>query len=181
MWQNAVRKAARSAAEKEAAIDVYDASPPRTISFNYLWEHVRAVAALADKLGQILEADLEVLEAAAWLHDVTKVDGEQHAATAAEFARQLLTKTDFPKNKIDQVARTIADHVGLWRDKPLSNLHSQILWDADKLSKLGLTFSVHLTGMVAAGNKPTSTRELIISALESSRQKKTIQCLHTQP
>ena len=86
-------------------------------SFNYRWEHVTNVVTLALKLADLVGADREVVEAAAWLHDVTKRDGESHATSGAIFARDFLPQTDFPPEKIDVVARAIADHKGTGIDQ----------------------------------------------------------------
>ena len=103
------------------------------VSFNYRWEHVTAVVALALRLAELTRADAETVEAAAWLHDVCKFShGEQHPQAGAAFARDFLPTTDFPPDKIEAVAAAVADHMGLWRDEPLTVLESQVLWDADK-------------------------------------------------
>ena len=61
---------------------------PRTSkpSFNYRWEHVTTVVTLSLKLADLVGADREIVEAAAWLHDVTKPDGKKHARIGAAFA-----------------------------------------------------------------------------------------------
>jgi len=99
-------------------------------------------------MGQQLGADIDVLEAAAWLHDIVKSHSTQpsqvpDATLAAEEARNILFGTDFPKSKIDAVYQAIIVHEGLFRDRPLEQLESAILWDADKLSKLGAIYLVH--------------------------------------
>lgn len=131
-------------------------------SFDYRWEHVNAVVTLAMRLGELMEADAEIVEAAAWLHDVCKwTHGEDHAAAGAVFARDFLPQTDFPREKIEAVAEAIADHQGLWRDEPLTVLESQVLWDADKLSKLGLTAVIQWTGRALAGDQSRTVAELM--------------------
>lgn len=140
-----------------------------------------AVVALAVKLAELTGADLEVVEAAAWLHDVRKDAKDKHPEKGAAFARSLLSKTDFPKKKIEQVARTIEDHMGLWRDEPLSELESKVLWDADKLAKIGLTAAFHWTGWALAGTKLRGMRDLIDRAKTVDWQHKTVASMHTKP
>ncbi|GMQ78396.1 MAG: hypothetical protein BMS9Abin02_0903 [Anaerolineae bacterium] len=180
-WRDAAIIAMRSAADTEQDEKGHDSIPRESSTYNYRWEHVTAVVALALKLAHILDADVEVVEAAAWLHDVTKVDGECHAETGAVFAKDFLTGTDFPQEKIDEVAQAIADHKGLWRETPLTNLSSQILWDADKLSKLGLTAVIHWTSMILTGEQPVSTSDLISLQRNLEWQQKTVKSLHTRP
>src|SRR5690606_7903429 len=117
------------------------------VSFNYRWEHVTTVVTLALRLAELTGADAEIVEAAAWLHDVCKyTDGSRHPIAGADFARTFLPTTDFPPDKVEAVAAAIADHMGLWRDEPLAVLEAQVLWDADKLAKIGLTAVFHWAG-----------------------------------
>lgn len=121
-----------------------DEEPP----FNYRLEHLKAVVCIAEGLASKLGADLEVVRAAAWLHDLAKeavaeMVEDDHGVKGAEEARKILRRTDFPKEKIDAVCRAIAEHVGLYREDPLEPLEAAILWDADKLAKLGAISLVH--------------------------------------
>lgn len=176
-WRRAVREMMRKATEQEALDRFGDITP----SFNYRWEHVTAVVTLALKLAHLTGADTEIVEAAAWLHDVRKDAGGDHAHEGAQFARQFLPQTNFPPEKIEGVARAIADHMGLWREKPLTNLESMVLWDADKLAKLGLTAAFHWTGWGLAGNDPQTMAELIARGKENEWQQKTVASMHTVP
>ncbi len=180
-WRDAAISTMRSAADTELDEHSRGSIPGVSASYNYRWEHVTTVVALALKLARILDADKEVVEAAAWLHDATKVDGESHAETGAEFARAFLTGTDYPREKIDEVAQAIADHTGLWRETPLTNLSSQILWDADKLSKLGLTAVIHWSSMILNSVQPITTSGLIALQRNLAWQQKTVESFHTKP
>ena len=152
------------------------------VSFNYRWEHVTAVVALALRLAALTGADAETVEAAAWLHDVCKFShGEQHPQAGAAFARDFLPTTDFPPDKIDAVAAAIADHMGLWRDEPLTLLESQVLWDADKLAKIGLTAVFHWTGGALAGHKMHTLERLIHRARANDWLPRTVASMHTAP
>ena len=91
---------------------------------------------------------MEVLTAAVWLHDIVtthslEVGGISDAEAAADEARRFLVTTDFPPDKIDAVAAAIRVHEGLHLERPLEQLEAAVLWDADKLSKLGATYLVH--------------------------------------
>lgn len=181
-WRKAVKKAMREATLKEA-VERYDTRKP---SFNYRWEHVTAVVTLAIKLAELTGADRDIVEAAAWLHDVRKKAGGDHPEEGAKFARKLLPKTDFPPEKIERVAQAIADHMGLWRGHPfpeesLTNLESAVLWDADKLAKIGLTAVFHWVGGDLARGKPKSTQDLITDGKSVDWHPKTVASLHTEP
>ena len=176
-WRKAVQKAMRKATEEEA-LERYGTREPL---FDYRWEHVKAVVTLALRLADLTGADREVIEAAGWLHDICKGEGENHPEEGARFARRFLPKTDFPPQKIDRVARAIENHMGLWRDEPLKDLESQVLWDADKLAKTGLTAAFHWTGGTLANGKPQNTEDLIANGREADWQEKTVASMHTEP
>jgi uncharacterized protein len=172
-----VEEAMREATEVEALARFGKRKPV----FNYRWEHVTAVVTLAAKLAELTGADEEVVVAAAWLHDVRKETKEKHPQEGAKFARKLLVKTDFPPKKIERVAQAIEDHMGLWLDEPLTNLESQVLWDADKLAKIGLTAVFHFSGSTLAKGKPTTTLDLIADGRDADWQVKTVASMHTEP
>ena len=80
------------------------------------------------------------------------------------------------------VATVIADHMGLWLDEPLHSLESQVLWDADKLAKIGYTAAFHWTGNVLSkGKKPYTTRDLVANGRNADWQRKTVESMHTEP
>lgn len=176
-WRKAVRQAMLKAANNESR----KKGVGRRRSFNYRWEHVKSVVSLAVKLAELVDADVEIVEAAAWLHDVAKTDGNGHARAGARFARNFLAETDFPPKKIAPVAQAIDQHVGLWLDEPLSDLEAMVLWDADKLTKLGMTAAVHFTGFFMARTKSLTTLDLIQRAKDVDWQKKTVKSMHTKP
>ncbi|MFQ5399752.1 MAG: HD domain-containing protein [Anaerolineae bacterium] len=176
-WRKAVKRAMREATEREALARYSNGEH----SFNYRWEHVKAVVTLAVKLAQLVGADVEVVEAAAWLHDVRKEKKDEHPKEGAQFARALLPQTDFPPEKIEHVAKAIENHMGLWRDEPLTDLESMVLWDADKLAKIGLTAAFHWTGGALAGSTKHQMSDLIARARDAGWQRKTVASMHTKP
>jgi uncharacterized protein len=181
-WRKAVKKAMRRATLKESSARYDTVKPP----FNYRWEHVKAVVQLALKLAELTGADQEIVEASAWLHDVRKGAGGDHPKEGAKYARKLLPKTDFPAEKIEAVAEAIADHMGLWRgdpfpEGPLTNLESAVLWDADKLAKIGLTAAFHWVGLSFAKGQSQVTEDFIKNGRKADWQTKTVASMHTEP
>jgi uncharacterized protein len=176
-WRLAVQTAMQRAAHEEN-LQKYGTEQP---VYDYRWEHVTTVVTLAQKLARLVGADEDVIEAAAWLHDIAKIEGEIHAASGADFARIYLAQTDFPPEKIEAVCQAIAEHQGLWRDEPLTGLESMVLWDADKLSKIGLTAAFQWTGMAMTGQDPISTAEIIENNRSIAWQEKTVASMHTEP
>jgi uncharacterized protein len=146
-WVETIRNIAKERATAES-LELWDQQPGESPRFNYRWEHLQAVAKLCDWLGRDLGADMEVLTAAVWLHDTVKshtleLPEVSDAEVAAEEARRVLLNTDFPRSKVDSVCDAIRVHEGLHKDSRIEQLEAAILWDADKLSKLGATHLVH--------------------------------------
>jgi uncharacterized protein len=192
-WREAVRSAALAAASAETAQEARSqaataGSPERRehdIPFNYRWEHVQAVVRLAVRLADLTGADREIVEAAAWLHDIAKGQSENHAKDGAVAARRILAETDFPPGKIDAVADAIAKHRGLWIAEPVEPLEAAVLWDADKLSKLGATAVLHFVGylmMVGKGTTAQLLKELPGDGwIKPDWQEDTVRSFHTAP
>jgi uncharacterized protein len=155
-WREEIQSAARKAALVEDRERWGGDHPP----FHYRWEHVQAVVRLALRLAEHTGADREVCEAAAWLHDVAKNGSLDHGRDGATAARHILSGTDFPAEKVDLVADAIGKHVGLSHDEPVEPLEAAVLWDADKLSKLGATVVLHGVGYLLA-KKVGETGQLI--------------------
>jgi uncharacterized protein len=176
-WRLAVQTAMREATEQE----ILNRYGSLDVSFNYRWEHVISVVSLAKKLAQLTGADSEIVEAAAWLHDIRKMSGNSHAVEGAEFASIFLKDTNFPPEKIGRVAQAISEHLGLWREEPLTNLESMVLWDADKLAKIGLTAVFHWLGGSLAGNEIKDIRTLINDMKQVDWQEKTVASMHSEP
>ena len=102
------------------------------------FDHVLRVLALAERLAREEGADLEIVQAAALLHDVARGQGDRlvtdHAQAGAEVARQVLA--DQPPQKVEAVAHAIAAHRFRSGPQPQS-LEAKVLHDADKLDAIG--------------------------------------------
>ena len=150
------------------------------VAFNYRWEHVQAAVRLAIRLAELTGADREIVEAAAWLHDVAKPHSRSHGQDGALAAHQILVQTDFPPEKIDAVADAIAKHVGLFTDESLEPIEAAVVWDADKLSKLGATAVLHFIGYMVMVGKAT-TAGWLERLSNVPWQERTATSFHTPP
>ncbi len=176
-WRETVRQLMYQSALEEAQRKCNCETP----SFLYRWEHVLAVVKAGVRLAHLTGADVEVVEAAAWLHDIAKEAKDDHPRLGAAIARKVLPQTDFPPDKIEAVACAIEEHMGLWLDTPLQRLESQVLWDADKLTKIGVTAAIHwLAGSVAA-NKQHTTEDMVAEHQLAEWRSKTVASMHTEP
>jgi uncharacterized protein len=174
------RQTVRAAAQEAAVVDDRERWGDARTSFAYRWEHVQAVARLAVRLAERTGADPQVCEVAAWLHDVAKPHSTDHGRDGAAIARRILTGTNFPPDKVDRVADAIAKHVGLTLDAPVEPLEAAVLWDADKLTKLGATIVLHGLGYLLAEGKST-TEALIVELGVEDWGAEIVESLNTAP
>ncbi|WP_306589742.1 HD domain-containing protein [Geothrix sp. 21YS21S-4] len=133
--------------------------------FNYRFEHTYAAVLLARWLAPATGADAEVVECAAWLHDVVKRlkdpgAKDTHAQDASAEVEGILAGTDFPSAKIPAVRHAIEHHVGLRLTKRLEPLETACLWDCDKLSKVGAASLIHF-GCISGAFQPITTAEIL--------------------
>lgn len=122
------------------------------------FDHVQRVMAMAEQLGAELGADLELLQAAALLHDVAGADPRQnraeHENNSARFARQVLAEEGWAEQRIEAVEHCIRGH--RYRGKqPPETLEAKILFDADKLDVLGAFGIARTLGYAAQDGQPT--------------------------
>jgi uncharacterized protein len=181
-WRALCRQQAATQAEQEA-LTVWKLKMGQSLPFNHRWEHVQEVVELALWLAKLTNADREVVEAAAWLHDIRK-EQAKHAIVGALEAERILATTDFPVHKIVLVSQAIRQHEGLKRPTgapPLHPLEAAVLWDADKLSKIGVQALAYLlsTGYLA-GQTLTERRRYCQEYVEHKLEH-TVMSMNTVP
>jgi uncharacterized protein len=93
-------------------------------------------------IGQVEGADLEVLEIAAYLHDVGRSHedaaegGICHAREGAEMARELLAAYPVSEEQRANIIHSIRSHRFRGNHQP-ETLEARVLFDADKLDAIG--------------------------------------------
>ncbi len=167
-WRAACEEALRSFSDADALRfwgTGHEVDGHRRPVFNYRLEHTLAVVKLARWLAPATGADLDVVECAAWLHDVAKRlkdpgSKDTHAQDASARVEDILAGTDFPMEKVPAVRQAIERHVGLRLAKRLEPLETACLWDCDKLSKIGAASLVHFTG-ISGAFQPVTTEDIL--------------------
>jgi len=105
-------------------------------------DHTERVHKTALHIGRLMGARLDVLSAAALLHDIgrryeTRELGKIcHAEKGAELAREILAELDFAPELIEQITHCIEAHRYRGGKAPRT-LEAKILYDADKLDSIG--------------------------------------------
>lgn len=181
-WRQVCREQAEQQAVSQAR-KVWKVSSNKAIPFSHRWEHVQAVVSLALWLARQTGADAEVVEAAAWLHDIRKGTAG-HGAAGAREARRILQQTNFPPEKLPLVVDAIGRHAGLYRspDAPLlTPVETAVLWDADKLTKLGVQALAYSLSMNFMRGLTLPQRRSNMLEFTQSVLVRTVQSMNTPP
>lgn len=122
------------------------------------FDHVLRVLHLAEGLGRELGADLEILRAAALLHDASgafpddEIRGE-HEHASAEFAREVLTEEGWEPTRVEAVLHCIRAHRFRSTEEP-TTLEAKIMFDADKLDVNGAFGVARTIGYAVQAGQP---------------------------
>jgi uncharacterized protein len=101
------------------------------------FDHVLRVYFLAERMAIEEEADLEVVRAAALLHDVEDGSGRaDHHEVSALFARKTLEQRNWLQGDIRAVEHCIRAHRYRKGEDP-QTIEAQVIFDADKLDAIG--------------------------------------------
>ncbi|MGM5485149.1 MAG: HD domain-containing protein [Nanobdellota archaeon] len=107
------------------------------------YAHVMRVFKNVVLIGQTEDVDMDVLKAAALLHDIAyakKFYKDEYAKTSENIARDFLREKDFTKQQIELILRAIREH-DIWsaHDEDVTPMEVKVLRDADRLDHLGYT------------------------------------------
>lgn len=102
------------------------------------YAHVDRVVKVAAVLAEKEQADVELAQTAALLHDIGRAVGEPHNETGAKLASEILRQsTNYPQERIEKIEKIVLQHPIAFRHK-LETLEEKIVWDADKIDLLGV-------------------------------------------
>jgi len=123
------------------------------------FDHVQRVYRLAEKLGRLLGADLEILRAAALMHDASgahpgdESGRKNHEQQSAGFAREKLVLEGWDEEHVEAVLHCIRAHRYRGDVQP-ETLEAQILFDADKLDVVGAFGVARTIGYAVQAGQP---------------------------
>lgn len=120
--------------------------------------HTERVYNLAVRIAEEENADLDVVKAAALLHDIARAledEGkiDDHALEGAKMAREVLEDVNFPREKIPEVLHCIEVH-RFRKGMEAGSLEAKILQDADRLDIIGAIGIARVFTRGGWGNKP---------------------------
>lgn len=105
------------------------------------FHHVARVYRMAEKIAKAEGADIEIVLAAALLHDVEGkgVDKArlEHQHASAQFASYILLEEGWPEEKISAVIHCIRAHRFRDQSELPQTMEAKVLFDADKLDAIG--------------------------------------------
>ncbi len=125
------------------------------------FDHILRVYRLAGHIAQEEGADLELVQAAALLHDASGAQpqpgeddrsGHQHAS--ASFARQVLLQEGWSEERIAAVENCIRSHRFRDNRELPSTLEAKVLFDADKLDAIGAIGVARSIGYAVQAGQP---------------------------
>jgi uncharacterized protein len=123
------------------------------------FSHIERVYRMAERLARSEGADLEIVHAAALLHDARGTmpgSGEraEHHLASAAFAGEVLAAESWPQERIEAVQHCIRAH--RFRDKRErpETIEAQVLFDADKLDVLGAVGVMRTIGYAVLAGEP---------------------------
>ena len=124
----------------------------------HAFDHVERVYRVAERLAREEGADIEIVRAAALLHDAEgTTPGHESRAThhhaSADFAAQVLAGEGWPQERIAAVQHCIRAH-RFRGGEPPQTIEARILFDADKLDVLGAVGIARAIGYAALAGQP---------------------------
>ncbi|MFW9975362.1 MAG: HD domain-containing protein [Candidatus Thorarchaeota archaeon] len=130
---------------RKAAIEEWKTAAEKQVAplYNYRFDHIKEVVDLAKYIADGTNANMDVVILASWLHDLAKpgvggISAQQHGVASAKLAEDILSAEGVDIEIIDRVSDTIEKHVGLTIKEALEPIEAQVLWEADKILKLGM-------------------------------------------
>ena len=126
----------------------------------------------AKKLAEDLNADVEVVEIAAWLHDIGSIIAgrENHHISGAEIAEKKLIELNYPKEKIILIKKCILNHRGSVNLQKES-IEEQIIADADAMSAFDNIGGIFKAALNFEGHNQSSATNSVKTKLINSFNK----------
>ena len=126
--------------------------------------HIQRVYWMAEKIGSAEGADLEIIRAAALLHDAEDSapggDGSEranHHNASALFARRILEAECWIEERIARVHHCIHAHRFRGKEEAPSTIEAKVIFDSDKLDVLGAVGVARTIAYAVLDHKPVYT------------------------
>lgn len=125
----------------------------------HAFDHVMRVYRMAERIAREEGADLEIVHAAALLHDAAgSAPGSEerlsHHLRSADFAGVVLSVEGWPEERIAAVQHCIRAHRFRNDGEAPQSIEARVIFDADKLDVLGAIGVARTIGYAALNNQP---------------------------
>ena len=141
----------------------------RYSNHEFNWEHhIVPVVKYSLILAKRCKADEEIVEIAALLHDITRIEGDKgtHHITGQAVTEELLKKLGYPQQKIDHVKQCIFTHRGAYlMDK--GSPEAECVASADAMAHFDGTFLLFYHYMKKIGSVDAA-KDKVLKKLERS-------------
>lgn len=125
-------------------------------------DHILRVVQMAEYLAQAEGADVEIVRAAALLHDArdsaTNDSRAAHHLHSANFARKVLSAEGWSEARMQAVEHCIRAHRFRDNREQPQTLEAKILFDADKLDAIGAIGAVRAIGYAVQAKQRLNTQ-----------------------
>ena len=123
------------------------------------FDHILRVYNMAERLGAQMGADMDILRAAALLHDAEGATPggagrKEHHLASAEFAERVLSEEGWPAERIAAVQHCIRAHRFRGTGEGPQTVEARVLFDADKLDVLGAIGVARVVAYAALNRQP---------------------------
>ncbi|PKN90314.1 MAG: metal-dependent phosphohydrolase [Chloroflexi bacterium HGW-Chloroflexi-4] len=123
------------------------------------FSHIERVYKMSERLALAEGADLEIVHAAALLHDA---DGtapgsdtrKEHHLRSAEFAKKILQEEGWSEERIKAVQHCVRAHRFRGDQEPPETIEAKCIFDADKLDVLGAIGAIRAVVYAALAGTP---------------------------
>lgn len=119
-------------------------------------------------LAEKLNADMEIVEIAAWLHDIGSIicGRKEHHIAGAEIAEGKLRELNYPEEKIELVKKCILNHRGSLKHNRES-VEEQIVAEADAMSNFDNLSGIFKAAFIFENHNQSSAKKAVIEKLQN--------------
>lgn len=132
--------------------------------------HFISMHKIAKELAEKFGADVEIVEIAAWLHDIGSVvcGRENHHVSGAVIAEKKLRDLGYPEDKIGRVKECILNHRGSREDENRRiSIESRIIAEADVLSTFDNVTKQFVVPLVHEGKSLAESKKSVLTKLKN--------------
>jgi len=137
--------------------------PTSCYGFDPFQYHFIPMVKYAEMLACEFKADKEIVLISAWLHDIGSImfGRKDHHLTGSRVARELLTRFDYPSERINLIEKCITNHRSSTASKRVT-LEEKIIAEADALSNFdnipGIFKAAYIYENLSQGEAKVSVR-----------------------